>query len=78
VAGEFSWPITGASFILVPRAAPDADRERMVLRFFDWAVHRGVGSVEQLDYAPVPQSVIDRLPVLWQAVRDASGRAVWP
>ena len=77
-AGEFSWPITGASFILVARVARDAEHARTVLRFFDWALHRGAGTVEQLDYAPVPAPLVARLPSRWQVIRDASDQPVWP
>ena len=76
--GEFSWPITGASFILVPRVVRDAERARTMLRFFDWALHRGGDTVEQLDYAPVPPPLVERLPMLWQTIRDASDQRVWP
>ena len=76
--GPSSWPITGVSFILVPRIAPDADRGRAVLRFFDWAIHGGGQVVDQLDYAPLPQKIIDRLPQLWQTVHDGADRPLWP
>lgn len=76
--GALSWPVTGASFILVPRMARDATRQRAVLRFFDWALHDGARQVEQLEYTPLPQQVIDRLPALWQSLRDSAGRPVWP
>jgi phosphate transport system substrate-binding protein len=76
--GATSWPITGVSFILVPRSAPDAERERAVLRFFDWAIHGGGHLVEQLDYAPLPQKIIDQLPQLWQTVHDGADRPLWP
>src|SRR5882724_2680211 len=36
--GNASWPITGASFILLPCAA---DRSAEVMKFFDWALERG-------------------------------------
>ncbi len=77
-AGEQSWPVTGATFILIARQAQDVERERSVLKFFDWALHRGAGTVDQLDYASLPQPVIDRLPALWKDVRGADGQAVWP
>ncbi len=76
--GQFSWPITGASFILMPRIAPDAEREQAVLRFFDWALHHGGDMVERLDYAPVPQPLLDALPQLWRSFHDSAGRPLWP
>jgi phosphate transport system substrate-binding protein len=76
--GALSWPITGASFILVPQIAPDAARGREVLRFFDWALHDGSQNIEQLDYAPLPQGIVERLPQLWQSIEDSAARPVWP
>jgi len=76
--GESSWPITGASFILVPQVTQDADRARAVLRFFDRAAHRGAQVRDQLDYAPLPQPVSDGLPRLWQTVHDGVDRPIWP
>jgi phosphate transport system substrate-binding protein len=76
--GDLSWPITGASFILIPRVARDADRERSVLKFFDWALHSDAGSVDRLNYAPVPQALLEQLPRLWQSARDSVGRPLWP
>ncbi len=76
--GATSWPITGVSFILVPRVAADAARERAVLGFFDWAIHGGGQVVDRLDYAPLPQKIVDQLPQLWQTVHDGAGRPLWP
>ncbi len=76
--GALSWPITGASFILVPQIARDARRERAVLRFFDWALHDGSRNIDQLDYAPLPPGIVERLPQLWKSIADGAGRPVWP
>jgi phosphate transport system substrate-binding protein len=76
--GADSWPITGASFILVPQVARDLARERAVLRFFDWALHAGGRNVEQLDYTPLPQELVEQLPRMWQSIEDSGGRPVWP
>jgi len=39
--GEKSWPITGASFILVHKVAEKPERTKAVLKFFDWAYRNG-------------------------------------
>jgi phosphate transport system substrate-binding protein len=72
--GSESWPITGASFILVGQSAS----AREVLRFFHWALHEGTPIVSRLEYVPVPQSVLDQLPHVWGAIRDREGKPVWP
>jgi len=77
--GNQSWPITGASFILVEQS-PERGRDTLeVLRFFDWALHRGEGIALELDYVPVPATVRDQLPALWRStLRDSTGQSLWP
>jgi len=59
--GSASWPVTGASFILVPKAPRNGSRTSSVLRFFDWALHQGESQARSLDYALAPPGVVDRL-----------------
>jgi phosphate transport system substrate-binding protein len=76
-AGEKSWPITGASFILVhaKQEKPEAGRE--VLRFFDWAFKNGQKMADELDYVPIPDPVVKEIQASWKTVTDASGKAVY-
>jgi phosphate transport system substrate-binding protein len=76
--GPESWPITGASFILVRAEAGTREKTREVLRFFDWALHEGEPTVYRLEYVPVPQTVLDQFPEMWRAIRDREGEPVWP
>ena len=76
--GPESWPITGASFILVAAQTGPSERTREVLRFFSWALHEGVPIVRRLQYVPVPRSVRDQLPGVWKTVSDSEGKPVWP
>jgi len=76
--GPESWPITGASFILVAGKTGSRERMREVLRFFDWALHEGESMVHHLEYVPVPRSVLEQFPGMWRAVRDSDGKPVWP
>jgi len=57
---------------------PTAAKTTEVLRFFDWALHQGEALAGELDYAPVPRTVIEELPALWGALRDSSGQRLWP
>jgi phosphate transport system substrate-binding protein len=59
--GSESWPVTGASFILVPQGSRNASTTSSVLRFFDWALHHGESQARSLDYALVAPGVVDRL-----------------
>jgi phosphate transport system substrate-binding protein len=77
-SGNSSWPVTGASFILIPTSPEHGSKTREVLRFFDWAFHHGEPMARELDYAPLPQAVIDGLPGLWNGLRDNAGHELWP
>ena len=58
-AGANSWPITGASFILVYAKPPDAAATGEALKFFDWAYKNGGKMAADLDYVPLP-TALDR------------------
>jgi phosphate transport system substrate-binding protein len=76
-AGEKSWPITGASFILVHATQDKPETGREVLKFFDWAFKNGAKSAEELDYVPIPAPVVKEIQTSWKTVKDASGKAVY-
>ncbi|NEX61586.1 phosphate ABC transporter substrate-binding protein PstS [Noviherbaspirillum galbum] len=76
--GKSSWPITGASFILMHKAQADAAKGKEVLKFFDWAYKNGGAMATDLDYVPMPQNVVKLVQDGWKAqIKDASGKAVW-
>jgi phosphate transport system substrate-binding protein len=76
--GAQSWPITGASFILVARPRDDRGATLAVLRFFNWALHEGEPVVRKLDYVPLPKWVVEEIPTLWRTLLDSKGRPIWP
>jgi len=76
--GPGSWPITGASFILIDRRTPVPERMHELLRFFDWALHEGEPVARRLEYVPIPKAALEQLPALWQSIRDPEGKPVWP
>jgi phosphate transport system substrate-binding protein len=78
--GAGSWPITGASFILVYGAPPDAGATGEALKFFDWAYRNGAKMAADLDYVPLPESLIKQVRATWKgeikgvpAMAEASG-----
>lgn len=77
--GKNSWPISGATFILMykTQAKPEAAKE--VLRFFDWAYSPdGDKLADALDYVPLPESVTTQIKSTWKAqIKDASGKPVY-
>ncbi len=75
--GAKTWPITGASFILVQKEQADANRAQTMLRFFDWAFTDGGASAEDLDYVPIPENVYTLVQGEWENI-TAAGEPVWP
>jgi phosphate transport system substrate-binding protein len=74
--GARSWPITGATFILMHAQAAKPDAARHVLSFFDWAYAKGDAMAETLHYVPLPDSVVRLVEKTWQAVVDPAGQPV--
>lgn len=65
--GAGSWPITGASFILVYSTPPDTAATGAALKFFDWAYRNGGKMAADLDYVPLPESLIKQVRATWKA-----------
>jgi phosphate transport system substrate-binding protein len=75
--GKDSWPITGATFILMHLQQEKPDSAREVLNFFDWAYHSGGKLAEDLDYVPMPAAVISQVEASWKTIVGADGKPVW-
>ncbi|MBU3565668.1 phosphate ABC transporter substrate-binding protein PstS [Polynucleobacter sp. MWH-HuK1] len=58
-SGAKSWPITGASFILMYKDPENKANAAEVLKFFDFAFKDGKKMAEDLDYVPMPDSTTD-------------------
>lgn len=77
-AGKASWPISGATFILMHTDQQSAERARDVLKFFDWAYRKGGKLAEELAYVPLPDAVVKLIEASWAAQIKANGAPVWP
>ena len=58
-AGAKSWPITGASFILMYKSPANKASSAEVLKFFDFAFKEGKAMATDLDYVPMPDATTD-------------------
>ena len=77
--GKDSWPMTGASFILMHKAQEKPANAKQVLAFFDWAFKSGGKMAEELDYVPLPESVVKLVQNEWKAkLKDTVGKSVYP
>jgi phosphate transport system substrate-binding protein len=75
--GAGSWPITGATFILMHKDQADAAQGREVLKFFDWAYKSGDAQAVALDYVPLPASVKALVRKTWTAQIRSGGQPVY-
>ena len=75
-AGEKSWPITTASYILMHKTAEKPERSAEVLKFFRWALNSGQKIAVDLDYVPLPGSLVKQVEGSWKDIKDASGKPV--
>lgn len=76
-AGKDSWPITGATFILMHKKADKPEQSTETLKFFDWAYSNGDKMADGMDYVPMPDSVKKVVRESWKQIADGSGKAVW-
>jgi phosphate transport system substrate-binding protein len=77
-AGKESWPITGVSFILMHKTQADAAKGKEVLKFFDWAYKSGEAMAVDLDYVPMPQSVVKLVEGAWKLqLKDTAGKSIY-
>jgi phosphate transport system substrate-binding protein len=76
--GEKSWPVTGASFILIYKEQPDAAKAEAMLKFFDWCYKNGAESAKQLYYVPIPPAVYEIVEAKWHTDITSNGQQVWP
>lgn len=63
--GKDSWPIAGATFILLAREKGEANRN--VVKFYDWAFKNGDKTAERLVYVPLPGSLKDKVRAYWKS-----------
>ncbi|HLT98837.1 MAG TPA: phosphate ABC transporter substrate-binding protein PstS [Burkholderiaceae bacterium] len=76
--GADSWPITAASFILVHKVQEKPEHGKAVLEFFDWAFKNGQQMASELDYVPMPESVVKQIAEKWKSdIKAADGSPIW-
>ena len=76
--GKDSWPITGATFILIYKSQNKPENAAEMLKFFDWAFANGDKLASELNYVPLPANLKTMIHASWKAqVKDTSGKALW-
>jgi len=64
--GDNSWPMTAATFILMYKKPVDVAASNDALKFFSYAFDKGAKMAEDLDYIPMPDSVVAMIKKTWQ------------
>lgn len=65
-AGKESWPISGATYILVHSKDFNTPEIKATLKFFDWAYTTGDKSADDLDYVALPEIVKNQIRADWK------------
>jgi phosphate transport system substrate-binding protein len=76
-AGAETWPITNPTFILIHKKPTDIAAVKDALKFFDWAYANGDKLAEDLDYVPLPDSVVALAKKSWAAIVGDDNKPVF-
>lgn len=74
--GKATWPISGATFIMMQKVQDKPVQAGNSLKFFDWAYQNGDKMAGDLDYVALPESVKNLVRKQWGEIKDASGKVV--
>ena len=75
--GKKSWPITGATFILMHAKTGKPDDAKRALQFFDWSYKNGGTLAENLDYVPMPAKVVQMVQQTWRSITGPDGKPIY-
>jgi phosphate transport system substrate-binding protein len=75
--GAGSWPIAGATFILMHKKPQAVADSTSALKFFAWAYAKGGKMAEDLDYVPMPAAVVGSIQKSWLDIKDPSGKPIY-
>ena len=76
--GATSWPITGATFILMHKKQTNPQAGHDVLAFYDWAYKNGDPAAAALDYVSLPVPVKNLVRKSWSTIVGPNGKPVYP
>lgn len=77
-SGKYAWPITSSTFIVIHKKYNDRNKCKEILKFFDWAYRYGANQANDLDYATLPDAVINYIHMAWKRdLKDVHGNNIW-
>jgi len=59
--GKTAYPISSFTWLLIPAQAKDAQKGKIIADFLNWMVNDGQKMTGQLSYAPLPDSVVEKV-----------------
>lgn len=73
--GKDAWPIAASTFILLHRQQAKPTQGTEVVKFFDWAYSSGAKAAEDLDYVPLPESLVTAIRATWGSdLKDSANK----
>lgn len=76
--GDKSWPIVGASFILMHIKQENPETALRVMKFFDWSFANGDKMADELAYVPMPDNVVEMVHGVWaNRIKAENGNKIW-
>jgi len=74
--GNATWPISGATYILMYRVQDKPEHASSTLKFFDWAFATGDEMASELEYVPLPGVVKSLVRKQWENISASNGQPV--
>lgn len=71
--GAETWPISGATFVMVYKQPADQAATKEALKFFQWAYQNGDPMASGLDYVSFPTEVKQKIVSSWNQVQGWNG-----
>jgi phosphate transport system substrate-binding protein len=75
--GDTSWPIVGATYIMIHKDQPDAAKGKAILDFFAWGFKNGGTIAKGLDYVALPENVVKMVEADWAKEITSGGKPIW-
>jgi phosphate transport system substrate-binding protein len=65
--GDDAYPVSATVFIIMYKQPKDAARTNTAMDFFKWALESGQKQANDLDYVPLPASLVKQIENYWKA-----------
>jgi len=62
-----AYPITASAFVIMYKHPKDPARSKAAIEFFRWALEHGQKQATELDYVPLPPTLIQQINAYWKA-----------